>query len=209
MSGAYPSAWIASASSREPRPSSSQVMTSRSPLIGHPVAYERVEGAWGNREVPPHKTRRRGFDVGETWFPPRERAEGERRSQADDIVRADRDASQGASGRVAERGDDRRGRDDRRRLADALHPVGGVRLRILDELRDDRRHVERRRDQVIREVGVEDAAVPGLDLLHQREAETLGGAALDLALDCLRVDRLADVLRSPDPDDARQAELDV
>src|SRR4051812_7556586 len=49
-------------------------------FIGQPLAYERVEGVWGNREVPPHETRRRGFDVGETWFPPRERAEGERRS---------------------------------------------------------------------------------------------------------------------------------
>ena len=33
---------------------------------------------WGNLEVPP-QSRRRGL-VGETWFPPRERAEGERRS---------------------------------------------------------------------------------------------------------------------------------
>src|SRR5438876_222430 len=48
-------------------------------LIGQPLAYERVEGVWGNREVPP-LIGRRGFDVGETWFPPRERAEGERRS---------------------------------------------------------------------------------------------------------------------------------
>ena len=48
-----------------------------------------------------------------------------------------------------------------------------------------------------------------MDLLHQREAEALGGAALDLALDRERVDGLADVLRRADPDDARQAELDV
>src|SRR5438445_8427315 len=49
-------------------------------LIAHPqMGYERVEGAWGNREVPPHK-REEGGRVGETWFPPRERAEGERRS---------------------------------------------------------------------------------------------------------------------------------
>src|SRR5215211_8341157 len=33
---------------------------------------------WGNLEVPP-QGRSRGI-VGETWFPPRERAEGERRS---------------------------------------------------------------------------------------------------------------------------------
>src|SRR5918996_13331 len=49
-------------------------------VIGHPLAYDRVEGVWGNREVPP-RDQRRGH-VGETWFPPRERAEGERRSQA-------------------------------------------------------------------------------------------------------------------------------
>src|SRR5438094_10310695 len=55
-------------------------LTSGYELIGRPLAYERVEGVWGNREVPPHETRRRGFDVGETWFPPRERAKGERRS---------------------------------------------------------------------------------------------------------------------------------
>src|SRR3970282_1731864 len=53
--------------------------TVRPELIGQPLAYERVEGVWGNREVPPRSQRRRGH-VGETWFPPRERAEGERRS---------------------------------------------------------------------------------------------------------------------------------
>src|SRR5918996_1497490 len=39
---------------------------------------DRGEGVRGNREVPP-PDRRRGL-VRETWFPPRERAEGERRS---------------------------------------------------------------------------------------------------------------------------------
>src|SRR6266545_5664063 len=178
-------------------------------LIGRPSAYERVEGVWGNREVPPRKTGRRGFDVGETWFPPRERAEGERRSQADDIVRANGHARQVATGRVAERRDDGGRRDHRRRLTDALHAIGRAWLRILDELRDDRRHVERRRDEVVGEVRVEDLPVPGLDLLHQRQPEPLGGATLDLAFDRLRVDRFPDVLRRPDPDDARQAELDV
>src|SRR6266508_5794296 len=47
-------------------------------LMGRPLAHERVEGVWGNREVPPLHQRR--GPVGETWFPPRERAEGERRS---------------------------------------------------------------------------------------------------------------------------------
>src|SRR5919106_6139405 len=50
-----------------------------STLTGRPLARERGEGVWGNREVPP-QSRRRGH-VGETWFPPRKRAEGERRSR--------------------------------------------------------------------------------------------------------------------------------
>src|SRR5919106_4887914 len=48
-------------------------------LIGQPLAYELVEGVWGNREVPPQNRRRRL--AGETWFPPRERADGEGRSR--------------------------------------------------------------------------------------------------------------------------------
>src|SRR5919106_1395110 len=55
--------------------------SSATALIGQPLACERGEGVWGNREVPPQH-RRRG-PVGETWFPPRERAEGERRSCCD------------------------------------------------------------------------------------------------------------------------------
>src|SRR6185312_1943229 len=49
-------------------------------LIGQPPD-EHVEGVWGNREVPPNKTKE-GGNVGETWFPPREQAAGERRSCA-------------------------------------------------------------------------------------------------------------------------------
>src|SRR3954470_13859823 len=49
-------------------------------LIGQLLPNERVEGVWGNREVPPHEAKE-GGNVGETWFPPRERAEGERRSR--------------------------------------------------------------------------------------------------------------------------------
>src|SRR2546429_3171798 len=47
-------------------------------LMGQPLAHERGRGTRGNREVPPHLWRR-GL-VGETGFPPRERAKGERRS---------------------------------------------------------------------------------------------------------------------------------
>src|SRR6266540_2932127 len=62
-------------------------------LIGRPPACERVEGVWGNREVPPPQVLRRGL-AGETWFPPRERAEGERQlcrhllaQEVDDLAR--------------------------------------------------------------------------------------------------------------------------
>jgi hypothetical protein len=51
--------------------------------MGEFLAYEPWKGAWGNREVPAPKTggnRGRRGSVGETWFPPRERAEGEQRS---------------------------------------------------------------------------------------------------------------------------------
>src|SRR5215210_3809141 len=46
--------------------------------MGRPLAHERGEGVWGNREVPPPSERR--GSVGETWFPPRERAGCEGRS---------------------------------------------------------------------------------------------------------------------------------
>ena len=48
-----------------------------------------------------------------------------------------------------------------------------------------------------------------LDLLHQREPETLRDAAFDLPLDGARIDRFADLLRRADPDDARESEVDV
>src|ERR687891_490533 len=69
-------------------------------LMGHPVAHEGVEGVWGNREVPP-RHQRRGL-VGETWFPPRERAKGERRSCAAHPAHAVEVAPGGAAG-VTER----------------------------------------------------------------------------------------------------------
>ena len=130
-------------------------------------------------------------------------------ARADDVVGADRDPRQLAAGRVPQRRDDRRGRDHGRRLADALDAVGRVGLGVLDQLALDRRHVERGRDQVVGEARVRDQPVARPDLLHQRQAEPLCGAALDLPLDGERVDRLADVLRGADPDDAREAEVDV
>src|SRR5215218_7056264 len=69
------------ASSSEIRSPESALSRTSATLIGQPSAYERVEGVWGNREVPP-LGRRRGL-VGKTWFPPRERAGGARRSRRD------------------------------------------------------------------------------------------------------------------------------
>src|SRR5438105_14421649 len=81
-------------------------------LTGHPpMVCERVEGVWGNREVPPHREEE-GGNVGETWFPPRERAEGERRSREDlhDAGRAvDTQAVAGLDRRGRGRGADDRG----------------------------------------------------------------------------------------------------
>ena len=88
-------------------------------------------------------------------------------------------------------------------------PYGALRVGELQHVELHRRHVEHGRDQVVGERGVADLAVDDLDLLHQREPEALRDAALDLALDRLRVDRLADVLRGRDLDHAHEPELDV
>jgi hypothetical protein len=99
--------------------------------------------------------------------------------------------------------------DDGGRLANALDAIRRVGLGFIDEHRLDRRHVERRRQQVVGEARVPDHAVLYLELLHQREADALRGAALDLAVDGERVQRAADVLRRADPDEPRQPELKV
>src|SRR5439155_15545007 len=75
-SGSVRSTRTASAATSGPIPSPGRTTTRA--LMGHlPMADERVDGVWGNREVPPHGTNE-GCNVAETWFPPRERAEGER-----------------------------------------------------------------------------------------------------------------------------------
>ena len=57
---------------------------------------------------------------------------------------------------VADRGDDRRGRRDARRLADALGAERRLRIGLLDQRRHDVGHVEHRRQQVVGEAGVAD-----------------------------------------------------
>ncbi len=74
-------------------------------------------------------------------------------------------------------------------------------MRMLDELGHDRRHVERRRQQVIGERRVAHEAVAELHLLHHREPEALSDAAFDLTHDGNGVDRLADILRRRDLND--------
>src|SRR5829696_4158375 len=67
--------WRACSSTRT---SSTAAASSFTWLMGRPLAREPCEGVWRSRKVsPPHQ--RRG-SVGGTWFPPRERAQGERRS---------------------------------------------------------------------------------------------------------------------------------
>ena len=74
--------------------------------------------------------------------------------EADDLVRAT--GTRVSSRPVASRSAETTAAvdDDRRRLADALDAVGRVGLGILDQLRHDRRHVERGRDQVVGEARV-------------------------------------------------------
>ncbi len=78
------------------------------------------------------------------------------RDEPDELVEPYGGARKFAPGRIAQRREHGGGRDDRRRLADPLHPVGGVRLGLLDDHRLDRRHVERGRDQVVGEARVRD-----------------------------------------------------
>src|SRR5436190_20109809 len=58
-------------------------------------------------------------------------------SETDDVLGLDGHAGELETRRVPERRDDRGGRDDRRRLADAFRAVGRVGLGILDQLGED------------------------------------------------------------------------
>jgi len=84
-----------------------------------------------------------------------------------------------------------------------------VRVGEFKHVEPDRRHVQDGGNQVVREGGVPNHPIGYLDLLHDGQAEALGDAALDLALDRLRVYRLADILRGRDFHHLDQAELSV
>ena len=70
-------------------------------------------------------------------------------------------------------------------------------------------HVEHRRQQVVGEAGVADPPVDLDDLLHHRQPEALGDAALDLAEHRQRVERPPDVLGGGDLHHLHQPELGV
>ena len=80
---------------------------------------------------------------------------------------------------------------------------------MLDHVRDHRRHVQDRRQQVVGERRVQHPAALELDLLHHGEAEALRDAALDLTHDGDGVDRLPDVLRGRHLHHLHQAGLAV
>ena len=69
--------------------------------------------------------------------------------------------------------------------------------------------VERGRDEVVGERRVADPPVVDHDLLHQRQADALGDAALELAEQLERVQDPADVLGGGEVDQADEAELGV
>src|SRR2546430_4057451 len=126
-----------------------------------------------------------------------------------DIVGADRHAIELLTRRGADRRNDRRRARYGRRLADPLGAVWRVGMRILDELGHHRRHVERRRQQVIGEGRVAHEPVAKLHLLHHREPEALCDAAFDLTDDGDGIDRLPDVLRRRDLNDLHEARVHV
>src|SRR5579872_5013790 len=78
---------------------------------------------------------------------------------------------------------DRRSRREGRRLAHAAQPVRRRRVRVLEDLHAERRHVQDRRQQVVGEGRIADLPVLGDDLLQQRQAEALGRSALQLAFE--------------------------
>src|SRR5262249_31165393 len=104
---------------------------------------------------------------------------------------------------------DRGGRWGDGRLADPARAEGPEALARLDHDGLDVGNVARARDQVGGERRGEVHAVLDDDLFHQRVAEPLHRAALDLALDRLRVDGAADVVGGHELQHADHAGLGV
>src|SRR5207237_10231485 len=80
-------------------------------------------------------------------------------------------------------------------------------MRMLDEVDDHWRHVERSRQEILGERRVAYVAVLKLHFFHHREAETLCDASLDLTDHRKRVERLPDILRCRDLHDLDEPSL--
>ena len=120
-------------------------------------------------------------------------------------VRQQRDAGGAHAGGVMDGAQDgRRGRHQAG-LAHALGAGGAERLAILDQDAVDLGHVADRRDQIV----VQILGAAGQILLHQRQPQPLGDAALDLAFDQGGIDRLADIVRGHDAQHLHRAQLDI
>src|SRR6185437_13018944 len=120
-------------------------------------------------------------------------------------VRRRRNTAEANARRMMDRVEDRWRRRDQRRLADPLGAIGAERLGVLDEQALDRRNVADRRDEIVVQV----LSTPRQEFFHQRKADALREAAMDLALDLDRVDGAADIMRGDDAPDLDGAEPDV
>ena len=78
---------------------------------------------------------------------------------------------------------------------------------MLDQRGQHRRHVEERRQEVVREVSVANDAIDLNDLLHHRQSQPLGDSAFDLADDRERVEGSTHVLGGRDLHHLDQAEI--
>ena len=93
----------------------------------------------------------------------------------------------------------------KRLLADALGAEGADGRGAFDEDGLDGRHVADGGDEIVVQV----LAASGRELLHQRHADALGDAALDLAFDQDRIDGAADVMCRRDLEDLHGAEIEI
>ena len=84
-----------------------------------------------------------------------------------------------------------------------------MRVRLFDQRCDDVGHVEKGREQIVREVAVADHAVDLDDLLHHGQAEPLGDPTFDLAEHGQRIECPSHVLRRGDLDDLHEAQLGI
>src|SRR5437867_913645 len=112
--------------------------------------------------------------------------------------------------RVRNRVGDRRGRRPGGALADPAHAERVVVGREAQVLDDERRHVLRPRDRVVHQRVREELAVVAVDdVLAEHDAQALGEAAHDLAVDDHRMELAAAVVHDRVTEDRDAAGLDV